>query len=482
MNATFEAVTNCSPRAGGDIAGTEKYFILRRGQTCTPSCQTGYVTRSASPIPFGTTTHSVDLSCHFVRAFSSQTVGPVRNCNGLLLGTSTPVVNRLGSNQIALRSGRRAGELCAELQVDRNIATRQCTGGDGSANSGSCGNGYPNAGDPIGCNYQRIDVTFEAVTNCTPRSGGSITGPNKYFILVRGQTCTPSCQTGYVPRSAGAISFGTTTHSVDLSCQYVRTVSSQTVGRVSNCNGFLLGTTTLANRLSGNQVRLRPGETCTVNCAASYQVDVNAATRQCTGGDGSANSGTCGNGYPTISSPIGCNSQRIGVISEAVTDCTPRAGGNLSGANKFIVLNRGQTCTPTCQPGYVSRSTAQISFGTSTHTLSRSCHYTRSFSTATIGPVANCNGIRLGTSTTVNFISSNTLSLRVGESCTVHCGASFQTDIASATRSCTGGTGAPNSGTCGNGYPAASGPIGCNYQKILLTLSNATDCTCKGGR
>ena len=232
---------------------------------------------------------------------------------------------------------------CApSFQTDVVNATRHCTGGDGTPDTATCGVGYPNAADPIGCNYQRIGVQLEGVHDCTPRIGGNITAPNQsgFFILERDETCTPLCVMGYVIQYAPTITFGTTTHFYHLICHYTRAFSPHLLGPVANCNGPLLRTTAMPieDGLVSGQVSLRVGEMCTVNCAPSFQVDITVATRECTGGDGSPNSGTCGPGYPNAADPIGCNFQRVGVYLEGITDCTPRSGGNITAPNQMGFL------------------------------------------------------------------------------------------------------------------------------------------------
>eukprot|EP01060_Flectonema_neradi_P017206 TRINITY_DN2404_c0_g2_i4.p1 TRINITY_DN2404_c0_g2~~TRINITY_DN2404_c0_g2_i4.p1 ORF type:complete len:4233 (+),score=730.05 TRINITY_DN2404_c0_g2_i4:38-12736(+) len=451
-SATGASCSANSCSGGPTVPDTRSIYTacnaLSSGQTCTPTCQTGYSLMGGS---FILTCISGNYDASSASCFPDQCMGgPITN--------SDPNADYTTCN--LLRTGQTCFPGCNTGYVLNGRILLSCTNQQYDASGATC--------DPIACTTPTV-ATQDAQAIYTSCAGKQT-----------GEQCTITCNAGYAPL----------TGTIDLVC----TPEFDASGAVcSNCaNGPSAGADPLGDYSLCNRMISGSGN-CAPTCPAGYQVmgsfamtctglqyDATGATCQansCTGASvnvdpnmnyASCNIKTsgqvcepdCATGYTrTGSFNLVCDV--AGVYDATGATCVPNTclNGQYTSCNSLVT---GQGCLPECQVGYHAISTfALVCVGNTYSTAAASCLA----SSCVAGPTP-------GTSD-ANAVYTSCSSRTTGQQCTPVCSAGYQLS-GSFTLVCSDVTKMfdASSSTC-QPLPCTNGPSGNTDPNGIYTSCNS---------
>ena len=390
------------------------------GQTCVPQCSSGYSVQGSFVLScVGTQYDAAGATCEKNLCTNGPSASTDANaiytaCNLLTTGdTCTPTCNAgysaKGSFLLECTNLNydAAGSVCelntclngpsANGQVGANYdeCNKKVTG---ETCQPSCELGFLAAGSfTLSCDASlRYDATGAVCTSqtCTQGPSSFLDGAADYSTCnakSSGETCTPSCKTGYTL-------FG----SFVLRCVNGFYSAAGATCSANSCAGGPLTGTAAANAVYTSCNALSSGKTCTPSCSLGYtssvvtsfilscssslavpapsqynangvtcsanactlgpstNADANAIYTTCNGATtGTTCTPTCAAGYTlTGSFTLRCSDSKYDAAGATCTANTCTGGAN-TGVDAQAVytacnaLTTGQTCTPTCNAGYV---------------------------------------------------------------------------------------------------------------------------------
>ena len=531
------------------------------GEQCVPTCPTGYSVQGQFTLNCVAGTYSATgATCNANPCTNGPTTGQDARavytvCNGATTGTTcTPTCTTgyspTGSFQLVCTGGNYAatGATCSAKACKNGpranahaaaVYTGCNTLVTGQTCTPSCNSGYTRSGTfTLNCD---AGETYDAA-GATCIAGSCTKGPNAFVdgaatyttcnTRVSGQTCTPVCATGYTLQgsftlvcnsgfysaegatcSANACSGGPNAN-VDANAQYTACNSLFTGGTCTPvCNSGFTPTGSFKLTCVAAQYDAA-GATCGANLCTggpSANIDPQATYTACNAlKSGQTCTPTCATGYTlTGSFTLVCNSLKY---SAAGATCTPNACTNgpnanadpqMANYNACTAMKSGQTCTPTCNTGFVLTGTINLvcSAGLQFDAAGATC------SDCSAGPSANadpnavyttCNTQKSGTQCTptcaTGYTASGPLTLTctagaydaAGVTCVANvCGAGPGTskDANAVYTACnaqkTGDTCTP---TCLTGYTiAGSFTLVCPGTAYATTGATCTPNTCLNG-
>jgi hypothetical protein len=354
---------------------------MSNGGACQQHCNSGYTisgmatcvlgvfgsaTCSPSPCMAGAPSNGILGSCPSQLPHGASCT-PVCNAGYSVSGLSTCTSGTFTSAECVPSP-------CDSSQPPANGKVGSCKAqlAHGSTCEPKCNSGYSVSG-PSSCNLGLLISATCVPSSCStsaPPSNGAI--GNCPGQLTHGGTCSPTCNTGYTVSGFSSCSLGKFVSATcsPSSCTFAapdNAVAGECPTSLAHgstcapkCNA---GYTLLPNRLSSCSFGALSSAICTPNsCQATAPVNgiVGSCPSQLTHGGTCLPS--CNKGY-SVSGVSSCN---IGTFSSAScqpSPCTAEAPANGNFGNCTGQLQNGQSCTPTCNTGYVLSGVTSCNMG-----------------------------------------------------------------------------------------------------------------------